>query len=396
MDVTHRKITEKIRDQPLTRPLSFRSFFPSLKELLPITPFVNRDGALLDPANLAEHNDFLQNLEDTSSRLPARGIKVTTIAGDELTTLATIPVGDSRTAEDITLERWRDGHAAPDPPQADSTAGDQTVLIDSVQSVGTAHIVRGNVSHEELPSLAQNEIADLLVDVPVGDFVPLQLASAAVGIDVLSPVLPVITGPNGEILSADQNTFPNADFDWDPAEPEGIKVLTITDPPPGEFAINLAGLNTGDYTVIITYADGDETFTSEQTNSTTPGEQGQLNFTIGEQAGASITIEIVDIRDLLQQVIDLAKEAHKNKLITGHQRAVLTRPAMHALKNLNKYEGNLNRGRDHAAAGRLEDYYEELDKLAKASDQLAHRPGLASLAAEFNALLARIRANSPA
>lgn len=392
IDRSLRKTHDVENERP---PLSFRRFFPSLKELLPITPFVSRDGTTLNPDQVAEQNNFLQNLEDTSDRLAARGIEVTTIAGDDLSTLAAIPVTIARTPEDVTLERWRDGHASPDPPQADSTAGDQTVLKESAQRAGAAHITRDNVSHESLPGQAQSEIANLLLEAPAGDFIPQHLASAAVGIDILSPVQPAVTGPNGEVLSADTNTFPNADFDWDAAEPDGIKVLTITDPPPGEYAIELTGLAAGDYTVIITYADGDETFSSEHTDATTPGERDELRFTIGELAGKSITIEVADLRDLLRYIIDLAEAAHRDKLIKGHQRASLTRPAHHALKDLKLYERRLGQNRADAAADRLADYYGELDELAAAISRLPRTPALTTVVDELTAQLARIRALSP-
>ena len=99
----------RTRNQNLGRPLSFRSFFPALKELLPTTAFVNRDGSTLSPAQVAEQNTFLQELEATSDRLALRGIQVATVAGVLEPTLAIVPVNTARTAEDVTLERWRDG-----------------------------------------------------------------------------------------------------------------------------------------------------------------------------------------------------------------------------------------------------------------------------------------------
>ena len=270
------------RDQDdLKRPLSYRAFFPSLAELIPINPFVKRDGEQLNSDQLAQGpNQFLAALRDTADRLA--DIDVTAIAGTNYQTLDQVPINSSRTPDDSDLERWRDGHANPDPPVPDSPAGDQTVLTASAQAVGNT-VASLTAQHDELPGQAQDIVTQVLIDNPVGDFVPVYLASAGLGVDVLSPVMPVIHGPNGEILSANKNTFDNAYFDWNSDDPNDIKMLTIINPPEGNYNVTLTGTDTGGYTVITTYADEDETISFEADGTTAPGQEDITTFSIQEE-----------------------------------------------------------------------------------------------------------------
>lgn len=297
----------KVRNQQdLVRPLSIRAFFPSIKELMPITTFVNRQGTELTFNDLKDPNTFLQNLASTVTRLAERGIDVVTIAGNQKQTLGSVPINHERSLEDLALERWRDGHANPDPPTADSTAGDQTVLTSSVHSLTVEEITMDGVTHEELPGKAQEQVVAKLIANPTGDFVPVHLAQAAIGVDVLSPVMPVIHGPGGKILSATQNDFANAVFDWDPEDPDGIKQLTITDPPAGEYTVDLTGTNTGEYTVITSYADADETRISQREGTTSAGKVETASFAV--TSDGTYLAPTVDIVALLQELTQLTKQ----------------------------------------------------------------------------------------
>ena len=153
-------VLKHTRDTDLEPPLSFRAFFPSLKDLLPTADFVSRDGSPVTIGDLAEQNIFLQQLNDSLDTLTDRA-EVTTIAGNNLQTLGNIPIGSVRTSDDINLERWRDGHPNPDPPQTDTMAGDQTVLLSSAL-LGINDTTIDNAPHANLPEEAQEEVLEAL------------------------------------------------------------------------------------------------------------------------------------------------------------------------------------------------------------------------------------------
>jgi pimeloyl-ACP methyl ester carboxylesterase len=305
VDRSLRKIHNLKKERP---PITFRTFFPSIKELLPINPFVAQDDNQLPVGDLSAQNDFLINLKDTAYRLDDRNIDVTTIAGTNGPTLSSVLVTSDRTSDDIKLARWRDGHPSSEPIQPDTNNGDQTVLQSSVHSIGADSITLSNLIHEELPAGAQNTVIGCLATNPIGDFVPYNLASAAIGVDVMSPIMPIITGPNGEILSSTENTFPDAYFDWDSSNPDEIKMLTIVDPPPGEYTVELTGTNDGEYTVVTSYADEDDDVFIEKDGSTNPGKQEAYMFTIGDET----FIPDVSLLELTQQLKDTIAELHKD------------------------------------------------------------------------------------
>lgn len=90
---------------------------------------------------------------------------------------------------------------------------------------------------------------------------------------VLSPIDVVVQGPNGEILSKNQNDFgeDNAEYDDDPSDPDDPIDITIADPPDGKYTISYIGTATGEYTIIMTYADEDETVSSTRDGITQAG-----------------------------------------------------------------------------------------------------------------------------
>lgn len=105
--------------------------------------------------------------------------------------------------------------------------------------------------------------------------------------------------------------------------------------------------------------------------------------------------EQIDIRSLLNQIIELAKQGKKDKLLKGYEQANIARPAQHALRDLKLYEQRLGHGREEAAHDRLESYYENLDEIDEALDEILEMQGREALVAEIKALLEKIREHSP-
>ncbi len=330
-----RSLKQTRNRKSLARTKSFREFFPSLRELIPINAFVLKETTFLNPNELAlGDNLFLQALRNTAGRLA--DINVLTIAGAGHGTLDKVAITNNRSPEDIALERWRDGHADPDPPQEDSTAGDQTVLTASAQAVGNP-LAPLDALHEELPGKTQDLVAQALLENPIGDFVPVNLASSGLGIDVLSPVMPTIHGPNGEILSATENTFENAVFDWDTGDPNSIKMLTILDPPPGAYAVNYVGTGEGEYTIITTYADADETITTERSGITSAATQGSFAITLDQD---SIIVPPEDILLLAEELREAIKDLKKEGHIRGKAFGNLNGAAGHLQGKAKSYKEN--------------------------------------------------------
>ena len=219
--------------------------------------------------------------------------EVTTIAGAGKTTLDELAIDHERTQGDLDLNRWRDGHPNPDPPQASSPLGDGTVLADSVHNTGADNdnqIVKSGVDHADLPAESQNDVVDILLGESHASYVPAHLASSAVSVDIYSPILPTITGPNGEVLSSTENTFNDAIFEWDDSDPLGEKFLTIIDPPPGTYTVTLEGLADGEYTTVFTFGSDAIVTQQEDTGEASPTFTKTYTFTIGEDAD-SFTLE---------------------------------------------------------------------------------------------------------
>ena len=106
--------------------------------------------------------------------------------------------------------------------------------------------------------------------------------------------------------------------------------------------------------------------------------------------------QVTDVRLLLQQIIDLAKQAKKDKLIKGYERANITRPVKHALRDLRNYEKRLAKGREEAALDRLKSFYEELAELEENLEEILNkRPGREELVDAIRELLEKIRAYAP-
>jgi hypothetical protein len=98
------------------------------------------------------------------------------------------------------------------------------------------------------------------------------------------------------------------------------------------------------------------------------------------------------VRGLLREIIQCAKEAKKDGLLKGYERANITRPAKHALRDLRIYERRLKKGREEAAESRYESYLENLDEIDEALDEiLEERPGREAFVEKVRGLLDEIR-----
>lgn len=273
--VTERAL-KKTRGLPtIQRPLSFRTFFPGLKDVLPTETFTQKNGQPTGPETLIEKNTFLATLNTGINNLAAKLGSFHTIAGKIEKTLEKVTLSTTRSPEDIALQRWRDGAPNPDPPLPDSSEGDNRVLISSAQISGNKLTIE-NATHIGLLDKAQNQLLDILGVDPVAESFPSDPEPKSIfGILILSPLQAAITGPSGQILSPTQNDFgeTNAEYDDDPNDPNDPQEITILNPPPGQYTIAYTGTGSGAYTTITCYADQDEDMCTSQEGTTQPGQK---------------------------------------------------------------------------------------------------------------------------
>lgn len=289
------------RAAPLPRPLSFRAFFPSLKDLLPTEDFITRNNTPFPVGDQAEPNFFLQALKNTASRLADRGVDVTTIAGNNLPTLNQIFLSGNRTSEDIARERWRDGHPDPDPPLTDTSLGDQTVLLTSAL-FGNNTITKPNIAHDKLPEAAQEEVLEALGLGSSGPHIAYDTPDSLVGTVVLSPITPSITLPNGTTFICDSNKQTgSAECVVDETDPNGPKFLVIANPANGQYQLTFTGTGGGEYHAITCFADDDSDNCSTRAGTTQTGQVDTSLFAIGDN---SYTAPAEDTFALLEQLKD--------------------------------------------------------------------------------------------
>ncbi len=381
------------RDINLERPLSIRSFFPSLRDLLPIYEFAQRDGSDFPTESLTEENTFLKQLQADFNLIEQRGVKLTTIAGNDVNTLQGIALSADRSSEDTTLDRWRDGHPDPDPPLPDTTNGDQTVPLRSA-NLGSDITTLSAVPHDKIPEEAQELVLQKLGVGAPGPHLAYDLPNSVIGTVVLSPVDPVVSGPNGEVLSKDSNTFTSADFVWDVNDPQGPKLLTISNPPPGEYLITLTGIGSGPFNVITAFADAAGDTVDEENGMTKPSQVTQYSFVVKDST-SEIKLNIIDPRDLLKEISKLAYQAQGEHLIKGFERANITRPVQHALNDLKTYYHRLEKGRQESANQRLKSYYENLTSIDKGIKGINKIKGREELTEQLRSLLEQLRLISP-
>lgn len=284
---------------PLPRPLSFRTFFPSLEDLIPIEQFVERNDAPLPINDMAEQNEFLQTLQASIASLAL--VTTTTFAGTDLDTLGSISVDGERSAIDILLSRWRDGHPDPEPIPVDTVVGDLTVLLSSAH-IGTDNTTISGARHDKLPEETQEEVLEALGLDNTGDHIAIATPESYMGTVILSPAYAKITGPDGSQFTCD-TTKQEGDFACvvDETDPNGPKLLVIADPEPGDYEITLTGTDTGEYTAITCFSDENEDTCTQREGTTEPGKQETFSLEVTED---SFIPPVEDVGDLLCQMKD--------------------------------------------------------------------------------------------
>lgn len=296
--------------QVLPRPLSFREFFPSLRDLLPPQQFVDRLNVPLSIADMAAENPFMQFLVNTADRLADHGVRVATIAGDSLPTLGHIAVSSERSLVDVALERWRDGHPENEHPSPDSTAGDQTVLLSSAH-FGSHNTTLSNVKHDQLPEAAQDTVLAALGLDTADRLITYNEPDTIVGTVVLSPVVPSITGPDGNTITCDTSKQINNTYCVvDEADLNSPKLVVVADPEPGTYKLTLTGIASGPYHAVTCYADNDDDVCTQQTGTTTAEQVDSTTFSLDGHSFAPPVVNTVNAMCQFKETIQELKADH--------------------------------------------------------------------------------------
>lgn len=302
--------TRKLPD--IIPPLSFREFFPGLKDLLPTVQFVNKGSDKIALTNMADKNDFLIGLNDKVSRIKERVRDVRTYAGLTGKTFDEITLGDICTIEDNNNKRWRDGHPNPDPPTANSDQGDETVLLTSATISGIENYTYDGTSHVKIPDEARVTIPWFL-NPPVLMYVPQPFRAlvqnlivtptaraddadlyvepdSMLGFTVSPNVNFIVTDPDGKILSRDKNELgeDNANFDDDQNDPDDIILVTIRNPKTGKYTLSLTGNIAGSYSVDSVYATSDNTFEDSNEGTIGQDETKTLEAAVSDTEGVTL------------------------------------------------------------------------------------------------------------
>lgn len=288
--------TRKLKE--IERPLAFRTFFPSLRDLLPVYGFAKKDNQTKSSLNLTEKNNFLAELNGKNQLLDR--VTVTNISGTELDTLDNVYLsGEARSEDDQKHERWRDNKPVASDPYVKTVKGDKTVLARSATLNGSTvtNFKTETVAHVDLPNyagefvsfvlnpgpppvlskrikekitlsllkifssvrignavaVAQNEDDEaednaMLLDQASEGFVPHREPDSVLSFTASANIKIVIKSPDGKTLSASQNDFgDDADFDDDPDDPEDIKLITVFNPPAGKYTVEIEAEREGEY-----------------------------------------------------------------------------------------------------------------------------------------------------
>ena len=158
------------------------------------------------------------------------------------------------------------------PPEADSTQGDQTVLLASA-ALGINTVTIPNAEHDNLPEDGKEEVLFALGLDGSGEHVPYDKHESFLGFTILSPIIPTITDPSGNEFVCDA-THEESGFACvvDETNPNGPKLLVIADPAEGQYSVTLTGTGDGEYHAITCFADTDENACTTREGQTSLGQ----------------------------------------------------------------------------------------------------------------------------
>ena len=321
----------------------FHSFFPSIKELLPVYDYVTDKDTQITKftSNLNEQNPLLSwlNSETGIFDLQDRVSEITMVAGTGSSTVNSIPVVPKGIFDG---QLWTDGRPDPLDPIPNDIGGDNTVLAWSAgidfpyipvpvkndisplqkwftqfftpahaQSTALVNYYVVNSPHEELPTNAISHIfASLNLSAPTGQILPPYEPDAILSFWFASPVDVKVVDPDGKIITKDINEISDASYEAT-SDPLGPKFVTIPNPKNGEYKVELLGIGGGGgyhmgvshiddnsdvvntiQGVIVTGQEIGYTINYDPINETTPADISEP-YEIGEKTAIELVEELI-------------------------------------------------------------------------------------------------------
>ena len=300
--------------QDLNRPSTIRDFFPVIKDLLPTTPFVKKDGELMELSDMADKNDFLIDLNNNAGEImKSRLDDVKTYSGHTGKTMAEISLGE-KSSNDETSSRWRDGHPNPDPPSANSGQGDETVLLASSAISDIANDTLDGTSHTKIPDNARSYISWFLnppyqsknnlfqrffaglfshMTAYAQEDTELYVEPDSMLSFTVSPNVDFeVVDPDGKILSrGEEKNGDDVYFDDDPDDDTDIILVVIRNPKAGKYTLKLKGNSAGDYYVDSTFVNENGNFEDSNEGTIVEQEEKTLEATVSEMEGVVLPHE---------------------------------------------------------------------------------------------------------
>lgn len=246
---------------------------PSLKDLLPVFPYIKKDGATIDVQSMYEKNLWLSNLDNILPTNPLLGTLFSIAGSKENSTLSMLDVQE-RSKLDQLLGRWVDGK----PVGENKDAGDDTVLVTSATLNNMSNsILLPNLDHGEIieSQLGQKAITDHL------GITPLPFAATAQNtyepslvFQLASPANMVIYGPLGWIVGEGYySNIPNSTYSSED------KLALIPNPREGNYIIEVKAVGSGGpYRLFVGYINKGGDFWKEYTGVATPGVSDKYVF----------------------------------------------------------------------------------------------------------------------
>ena len=264
---------------------------PSIREMLPTYDYLEdteNSNELKYVGYLHEQNPLLGTLNHEFEIFALLADRVQwhtkVIAGEGEGTVGTIPVKTFTPADEEEQKLWKDGIPEPMPPARNDTDGDNRVLLSSaffetpdpgplpVQEDSLVHtIVRilvpparagffdpfleqvtVDAKHGELPTKALPEIFDELELSDPDTYAVTAEPDALLSFWIASPVSVVVTDPNGNHISVNENTIPGAIYTGED-DPLGVKMVIIPNPENGPYILDVTGLGEGEYHVGVSH-----------------------------------------------------------------------------------------------------------------------------------------------
>jgi pimeloyl-ACP methyl ester carboxylesterase len=248
-------INETYRRPFETQAQAFRRVFPSFKDMLPTYDYLYLDASsvILSEEQMQWRNTFLPNLNADVSKL-FRTTGVFAIHGNDVPTTQRFFVTPPN-LPDTLLDRWADGVVIWNSPgEIKNNQGDGTVPLESAKlNLAARQYEMTGVGHDKLLTdvQAQQEIFKALrIPWPSGTEVSVSAVEAEetfLFVAISGTVAVEMRDPLGQILNAEQNTIPEAEYIHRSGYPQ--QMIIVPNQLVGQYSVTVTATQASTYTI---------------------------------------------------------------------------------------------------------------------------------------------------